>query len=170
MPSASERLILDFSTSASCRDWQSIDDRIMGGVSRSSVEHVSKQGMKFSGTVSLENHGGFASIRANVTDLDLSDFQRLTLRVKGDGKSYKLSLRTDDFFDGVSYQATFTTRQETWQEVTLPFDSFTPTHHGIRLSTVAPLDARQIKSFGLFIADGQQGQFQLLVAWIKGFK
>jgi NADH dehydrogenase [ubiquinone] 1 alpha subcomplex assembly factor 1 len=77
-------------------------------------------------------------------------------------------LRTDLFFDGVSYQTTFTTMKDTWQEITLPFAAFTPTHHGIKLSTVAPMDTTSIKSFGFFIADHQEGPFQLDVAWLKG--
>jgi len=168
MPSATDKLILDFSTPNGCNGWQTIDDRIMGGVSQSCAEHIPDLGLRFSGTVSLENNGGFASIRSTPTDLDLSGFQGLTLRLRGDGKDYKLSLRTDDFFDGVSYQASFTTLPATWQEITLSFNGFAPTHHGIHLNTVAPLDARHIRSFGLFIADGQQGQFQLDVAWISG--
>jgi hypothetical protein len=44
---------------------------------------------------------------------------------------------------------------------------FTPTHHGIELSTVAPMNTSTIKSFGFFIADRQEGSFQLDVAWIK---
>lgn len=168
MPSASDKLILDFANPVVSGGWQPIDDRIMGGVSQSCAEHIPDLGLRFSGSVSSENNGGFASIRSAAANLDLSEFQGLTIRLRGDGKDYKLSLRTDDFFDGVSYQASFTTRPATWQEITLPFKDFTPTHHGIHLNTVAPLDARHIRSFGLFIADNQQGCFQLDVAWISG--
>jgi hypothetical protein len=51
----------------------------------------------------------------------------------------------------------------------LPFEDFTATHHGVKLSTVAPMDTTKIESFGLFIADGQEGSFQLEIAWAKGF-
>ena len=167
MSNMPETLILDF-TEERTTEWQAIDDRIMGGRSQSNPEYVTGVGLRFSGDVSLENDGGFASIRSSVTDLDLSQYSGLKLRLRGDGKNYKLSLRTDVFYDGVSYQAEFATDAGCWQEIELPFESFLPTHHGIRLTTVAAMDRSSIRSFGLFIADRQEGSFQLEIAWISG--
>lgn len=168
MSNSSDSMILDFSEAQTVGNWEAVDDRIMGGCSQSHPAYIKDGGLRFSGTVSLENNGGFASIRSNPTHFNLGQHTGLKLRLRGDGKSYKLSLRTDLFFDGVSYQTTFTTMKDTWQEITLPFAAFTPTHHGIKLSTVAPMDTTSIKSFGFFIADRQEGPFQLDVAWLKG--
>jgi len=167
MSHSSENMILDFTAPSTC-SWDAVDDRIMGGRSLSQPQYIDGVGLRFSGDVSFENNGGFASIRSNTEQYDLSAYSGLTLRLRGDGKSYKLSLRTDHFFDGVSYQATFTTEKNTWQEITLPFADLTPTHHGIKLSTVPPMDAAKVTSFGLFISDRQEGPFQCEIAWIKG--
>ncbi|RLB66098.1 MAG: CIA30 family protein [Deltaproteobacteria bacterium] len=168
MSDLSENMILDFTETPVVSTWEAIDDRIMGGCSQSRPEYVDKVGLRFSGTVSLENNGGFASIRSNSSIYNLGKYSGLKLRLRGDGKTYKLSLRTDLFFDGVSYQAAFTTQQDVWQEISLPFEDFTATHHGIKLTTVAPLDTSKVESFGLFIADKQEGPFQLEIAWAKG--
>jgi hypothetical protein len=168
MSSSLEQMILDFSDVGAVSGWQAIDDRIMGGCSLSRPEYVDQVGLRFTGTVSLENNGGFASIRSPAGHWDLGAYLGLKVRLRGDGKTYKLSLRTDRFFDGVSYQTSFATCQDCWQEIFLPFDVFLPTHHGIRLTTVAPLDRHNITSFGLFVADRQEGAFLLEVAWIKG--
>ena len=168
MSDLSENMILDFTETPVVSTWEAIDDRIMGGCSQSRPEYVDKVGLRFSGTVSLENNGGFASIRSNSSIYNLGKYSGLKLRLRGDGKTYKLSLRTDLFFDGVSYQAAFTTQQDVWQEISLPFEDFTATHHGIKLTTVAPLDTSKVESFGLFIADKQDGPFQLEIAWAKG--
>lgn len=170
MAVGADEMIFDFSSPQNVDAWHAIDDRIMGGASQSRADHVDGSGLRFTGTVSLENNGGFASIRSADAAFDLGGFQGLFLRVRGDGKTYKLSLRTDDFFDGVSYQGIFATDQDHWQEIVLPFPEFRPTHHGIALTTVAPMDAASIRSFGLFIADGQVGPFQLDIAWIKGWQ
>lgn len=168
MSDLSENMILDFTETPAVSTWEAIDDRIMGGCSQSRPEYVDKVGLRFSGTVSLENNGGFASIRSNSSIYNLGKYSGLKLRLRGDGKTYKLSLRTDLFFDGVSYQADFTTQQDVWQEISLPFEDFTATHHGIKLTTVAPMDTTKVESFGLFIADKQDGPFQLEIAWAKG--
>ncbi len=169
MHNSSENVIIDFIDGQVTGNWEAIDDRIMGGCSKSQPKYVENVGLRFAGTVSLENNGGFASIRSPVGNYNLGRYSGLRLRLLGDGKTYKLGLRTDLFFDGISYQATFATDQDTWQEIVLPFEAFIPTHHGIRLSTVASMDLTRIKSFGLFISDHQKGSFQLDIAWIKGY-
>lgn len=166
MSNVSETMILDFAT-VSNTEWEAIDDRIMGGDSQSTPEYIDGVGLRFSGNVSLENNGGFASIRSSATELDLSQHSGLSVRLRGDGKNYKLSLRTDLFYDGISYLAEFATEADTWQEIKLSFDAFLPTHHGIELTTVAPMDTSSIKSFGLFISGKQEGHFLLDLAWIK---
>ncbi len=167
MNNFTDNVILNFNTQIPCQ-WDSVDDQIMGGSSQSQPDINKDTGLRFSGTVALDNNGGFASIRSKDSHYDLSQYSGLTLRLRGDGKSYKFSLRTDLFFDGVSYQITFTTQTDTWQEIYLPFADFIPTHHGIKLSTVAPMNISSIKSFGFFIADQQEGPFQIDVHWIKG--
>jgi NADH dehydrogenase [ubiquinone] 1 alpha subcomplex assembly factor 1 len=168
MKNPSENMFLDFDDAQAVSKWQAVDDRIMGGCSQSQPAYIENVGLRFTGTVSLENNGGFASIRSKPDNYDLGQYSGLVLRLRGDGKTYKISLRTDLYFDGVSYQATFNTLKDTWQEISLPFEAFTPTHHGIKLSTVPPINTTSIKSFGLFIADHQEGPFQLDVAWLKG--
>ena len=168
MNNSPDAMILDFTDAQLVSNWEAIDDRIMGGCSQSQPEHIDNVGLRFSGTVSLDNNGGFASIRSNPDNADLGQYKGLTLRLRGDGKSYKISLRTDHFYDGVSYQTTFVTERNSWQVIFLPFEAFIPTHHGIKLSTVAPMDLTSVKSFGLFISDRQEGSFQLDIAWIKG--
>jgi NADH dehydrogenase [ubiquinone] 1 alpha subcomplex assembly factor 1 len=165
---SAEQMILDFRDPLEASGWQAIDDRIMGGCSHSQPGYIDSVGLRFTGTVSLENNGGFASIRSKFGQWDLGAYSGLKLRLRGDAKTYKLSLRTDLFFDGVSYQIAFTTQKDSWQEIFLPFEAFRPTHHGVSLTTVAPLNRHNITSYGLFIADHQEGAFQLDVAWVKG--
>ncbi len=167
MNAHAETIIIDFTCKETTEEWYVIDDRIMGGSSQSRTEYLNGIGMRFTGKVSLENNGGFASIRSESADYDLSAASGVTLCIKGDGRKYKLSLRTDDYFDGISYQAEFETKNHEWEEIQLPFDSFIPTHHGQKLTTVSPFDKSRVQSFGLFIANHLDEPFQLDVAWIK---
>jgi monofunctional biosynthetic peptidoglycan transglycosylase len=163
-----EMTTLDFTVTENKIVWEVINDSIMGGSSQSQPEYIDNVGLCFSGNVSLENNGGFASIRSDDVSFDLSQYAGMKLRLRGDGKTYKFSLRTDLFFDGVSYQAEFNTEKDSWQEINLPFDAFIPTHHGLKLTTVAPMDISAIRSLGLFIAGKQEGTFKLEIAWIRG--
>jgi NADH dehydrogenase [ubiquinone] 1 alpha subcomplex assembly factor 1 len=157
-------VIFDFSVSTA---WSSIDDVVMGGVSRS--EMVTENGVAvFRGVLSLENSGGFASVRSRPAGHDLSGFAALTLRVRGDGKRYKLRLRTTDAFDGVSWEAPLETNGRDWEDVVVPLDAFRPTFRGRLVRDHPPLDPARVRTFGLMIADRQEGPFRLEIASIVG--
>ena len=159
------RLMLDFRDAAVAREWTSVDDRVMGGVSASRVV-ATPEGLEFSGVVSLANNGGFASIRARPREYDLAGTTALLLRVRGDGQTYKLALHTNEAFDGVHYQARFATRAGEWIEVVMPVTDFQPTFRGRPVEAPA-LDPGRIRGFGLLIADRQAGPFRLVVASIR---
>ena len=71
-------------------DWRIVDDGVMGGLSKGERD-ISKDGiLRFFGTLSLENNGGFSSLRTGDVKLDLSGAEGVILRVKGDGRTYQL--------------------------------------------------------------------------------
>jgi monofunctional biosynthetic peptidoglycan transglycosylase len=159
--------IMDFS--AGSVPWRNIDDRVMGGVSSSRM--VIADGVAiFSGVVSLERNGGFASVRSTPGQHDLGDFDGLVLRVLGDGNRYSVRVRTEDSFDGVSYQAKIEPAAGEWQEVFVPFDRFQPVYRGRLVAGYRALDPAAIRSFGLLIADKQSGPFRLEIEWIAGIR
>lgn len=89
------------------------------------------------------------------------------LKVRGDGKRYKLNLRTDNAFDGVNYQAAFETSAGTWTLVRLPLSAFIPTFGGRSVPGAPQLDAARAHQIGLMIADRQAGSFALAVCSIR---
>jgi len=91
-------VLADFS-SAVAADGYAVNDGVMGGISSSTMEATADGAGVFAGRLSLENNGGFASVRT-VVESDLSTFAGLVLRVRGDGRSYQVRLRTNDRFDG----------------------------------------------------------------------
>ena len=99
--------------------WSAIDDRVMGGVSRSALRFDPAGHAVFSGQVSPDNNGGFASVRASVSTPLTTDIDAIELVVRGDGHSYKLNLRTDRGFDGVNYQAAFAPPAGQWATLRL---------------------------------------------------
>ena len=158
-------MIFDFRSGS--EPWRSINDVVMGGASSS--EMVVFDGVAaFRGELSLAGGGGFASVRSDPRDLDLSDFTGLVLRVRGDGKRYKLRLRTTASFDGVSYQAPLQPSAGVWQEVAIPFAAFEPVFRGRPVPDHPPLDRSQVKTVGLLISDRQAGPFRIEIEWIRG--
>lgn len=162
------RMVCDFSP-ASTVEWFNIDDVVMGGRSDSRLEQHADGTASFVGTVSLENNGGFASVRGQMGRADLSAYDGMALRVRGDGKVYGIRLRTDSGFDGLSYAAQFETSEGEWEEIRVPFDRFVPTFRGRIFRDVDPLDPSRIHQVGLIISDKQEGAFRLDLDWIAAY-
>jgi len=153
---------------AGCDRWFAIDDRVMGGVSRSGMEYSGHGTGVFRGAVSLDSGGGFASVRLNLSGQSLEGAHGVRLRVRGDGKLYKLSLRGERDFNDVLHQASFVAPAD-WADVDLPLDSFEPRFRGRPVPDAAPLDVSAIASIGLMISARQAGEFRLEIESIRGY-
>jgi monofunctional biosynthetic peptidoglycan transglycosylase len=156
-------VLLDFDDAAEAALWRPVDDVVMGGVSSSSFGLAEPGIARFSGNVSLENFGGFASVRTPPRAWDTAGATGFVLRVRGDGHTYKLTLRTNDGFDGIQYQARFNPPAGEWTEVRLPVASFVATFRGRKVPFASSLDAAGVRAIGLMISDKQAGPFELLV-------
>lgn len=162
------RIVIDFSDAREAARWQPLDDRVMGGVSVSRLEGTSNGSSLFTGVMSLESNGGFASVRAPLPEAGsgagqtaLAGARELVLSVRGDGKVYKLRLRTENDFDGVNYEARFQTEDGVRTEHVFAIADFSPVWRGRPVANAAPLDPAQVRNLGLLISDGQAGRFSL---------
>jgi monofunctional biosynthetic peptidoglycan transglycosylase len=158
--------LIDFG-SEDLSEWSVVNDGVMGGVSRGGLRLSDHETGIFAGVLSLENNGGFASVRASVGHRDLSAYTGLEIRVRGDGRTYQLRLRTDDRFDGVAYRAFFETRAGEWTTVRLPFAAFEPTFRGRTPRNASPLDPGAVHQVGFMLADKQPGAFSLEIDYVK---
>ena len=163
MTSPPDSLVLADFTVVQERGWFPVNDGVMGGVSRSTMD-VSADGTGvFAGMLSLENNGGFASVRTDIRAYDLSTFSGLVLRVRGDGRRYQVRLRTGGRYRSLAYKAEFDTRADTWITVELPFADFQPTVRGYRPRNAPPLNLSSVREFGILLGDGREGPFRLEV-------
>lgn len=164
---ASEKIIFGFQAATNSPAWQIVNDDVMGGVSTSQFQVLTNGGAVFSGVVSLENNGGFASVRSSPVRENLSGTDAFLVRVRGDGRRYKFTVRTESGFNAPNYQAEFTTKRGEWEEHRLAFRDFVPTFRGRILTDVPPLNPAKESSVGFLISDKQTGPFRLEIGWIK---
>lgn len=159
----------DLVPSSAKATWTIVNDGVMGGRSVSRVTKI-PEGYRFSGYLSLENNGGFASARTRPSRRDLSGADGMSIRVRGDGRVYQLRLRTSGRLDGIAYRAEFPTTKGEWREVSIPFRDFEPTWRGRRVRGAPPLDTGNIGQVIVMVADGREGLFQLDIATIESYR
>ena len=147
------------------KNWNIVNDDVMGGISRSSLSINDENNLIFSGYLSLENNGGFASSRLSFNKENLKGVKYLKLKIKGDGNTYKLRLRQND--RRASYSCDFKSLKNKWIEITLPIDDFKATWRGYTYSDYPDLEIEKINSLGIQISDKQEGEFELEIQYIK---
>lgn len=153
--------LFDFSDPSATHAWHAIDDRVMGGISRSTLRHDPAGHAVFEGTVSLEHNGGFASVRSSPDERGLPGAEACLIELRGDNKQFKLSLLTDDGFDSLNYQASFAPKGTDWQTLHLPLADFRASFRGREVTDAPPLEPARIRQVGLMIAARQAGAFAL---------
>jgi hypothetical protein len=156
-------VLFDFADPAAAALWSPINDGVMGGVSSSLLRPDTAGHAVFAGHVSFENNGGFASVRCRPCDLGRECVVAYLLEVRGDGKRYKLNLRTDNGFDGINYQLRFDPPAGAWTRCRLASADFLPTWRGKPVPDAPPLDTGCLRQVGLMIADRQEGSFALAI-------
>ena len=164
-------MIFDFSTEEQLRQWMVINDGVMGGVSRSTFIKGDPAGAVFAGDVSLENFGGFCSASARLDmPVDASGYSGIAVRCKGDGKTYKLTLKNDQSFGGFSYQFRFAVSAGDWMIIQAPFSEFRASFRGQPAPDAPPLNPGVIQAIGFLIADKQAGSFKFEVESIQAYR
>ncbi|MEI8304708.1 MAG: CIA30 family protein [Burkholderiales bacterium] len=161
------RQLFDFSDPRAVEAWQAIDDRVMGGISRSRLRADPAGHAVFEGEVSLAQNGGFASVRSAAAERGLAGARVCLIEVRGTGQRFRLNLLTDDRFDGLNYQTGFTPPIERWDTLQLPLSSFRASFRGREVPGAPALDPAAIRQVGLMIAERQAGPFRLDIRHIS---
>lgn len=160
-------LLFDFGSKAEGDKWYVVNDGVMGGLSASGVD-VTDNGILFKGVVSLENNGGFASLRSPYGQLDLSTYRKVTIRYKASGQVPALSFDKDRRFYIPYYKMPLNNVSDEWT---------TETHELLEINeyylgqpTGKKLSRQQLSSIirmGFLVSNKKAGAFELQVDYIK---
>jgi hypothetical protein len=150
--------IFDFNSNANTSNWRIVDDVVMGGKSEGSFK-VNKDGNgEFSGFVSLENNGGFSSLRYRFSAKDVSSFNTGNIRVKGDGCTYQFRVK-DNTYNNHSYISYFDTNTE-WQTISIKLSDMYPTFRGRKLK-MDNFSSDKIEEIAFLIGNKTEQNFKL---------
>jgi len=161
------RTLFDFTKPDAAQAWQPVNDGVMGGVSDGRFKITDQGTMEFFGTLSLENNGGFASVRSRRSNLGLKPDDTLLIRLRGDGREYLLNLYVPTLQIAYSYRAAIPTKAGEWIEVKIPLKDCYATSFGQKVANAGPVDASKVNSLGFMLSDKKAGPFKVEVAWVK---
>lgn len=162
-------ILFDFESDSQVTEWKPLNDTVMGGCSTSRL-HYSRPGhAAFIGVTSLENRGGFASVLAEIDSRPMADTGGIAVRVRGDGRAYRLLVSEDDRPGRGCYDIEFETTPGVWLTIGLPFAEMRFNMRGRRPRQNPPV-ATNVQSIGLLIGDNCSGAFALEIDWIAAYR
>lgn len=162
-PTVNMKKMYTFSNQTNVKEWNIVNDGVMGGISKSSLKLTDSGQGQFSGNVSLANNGGFASIQLNKSIQLTEENKFIILRVKGDGKRYEFRLK-GRISQYESYVHQFATSGE-WENIQLKISEFYPQLRGRKLK-IPNFNFDNIEQLSFLIANNQEEDFKLLIDWI----
>jgi NADH dehydrogenase [ubiquinone] 1 alpha subcomplex assembly factor 1 len=142
--------------------WYVVNDAVMGGQSYSNIS-LKEDNIHFIGQLSLANNGGFASIRAQLMQ-SLGEQQSISVKVKGDRRTFQFRLRTSDKLDGIAYKVEFTTlSSKKWQVFTFSAKDFVASYRGRAVANAPKLQFANVSQLGFLISDKNLKPFTLII-------
>lgn len=158
--SMNSHTVFNFTTKSDVQNWKIVDDRVMGGKSSGTFKIDTEGSGVFKGHVSLENNGGFSSLRYQFSRTNINKHTKIIMKLRGDGKAYQFRIKsnTGDYY---SYISTFVTSGE-WQEIAIPLIDMYPGFRGRKLD-MPNFSNEYIEEIAFLIGNKKEEVFKLLI-------
>ena len=153
-------ILFNFNKNSNIKDWYIVNDGVMGGLSKGKIQLTDEGYGQFSGHVSLENNGGFTSVRHDFETVNISEYSGFILEIKGDGNDFQFRVKSTQN-QQYNYVCTFKTTGE-WQTIKIPFSEMYPTYRGYRLRR-QNFSGKQVASMAFLIANKKEQDFSILI-------
>lgn len=153
-------VIFDFNVNSNIENWTIVDDGVMGGNSSSKFFLDSTGNGVFKGTVSLENNGGFCSVRYHPKPVSLKDNKIFSIRLKGDGKKYQFRVKSkrNDYYSYIYELQTSTD----WQTIEIPITNLHASFRGRKID-IANYDGNNLEEIAFLAGNKKNETFELII-------
>lgn len=156
--------IFDFNSKSNLENWVIVDDVVMGGKSSGTFKLNDQGHGVFEGSISLDNNGGFSSLRYRFEKVQIENSTKISLKLRGDGKNYQFRVKTNSG-DYYSYILPFSTTGE-WQEIEIALKDMYPSFRGRKLDQ-PNFSANQLEEITFLIGNKKPENFKLLIDRIE---
>ena len=158
-----------FGTSANrTNTWEILRDNVMGGVSAAQIEY-SASSVIVKGYVSLENRGGFVSIKSYFGKLDLSSFKTVKITFRSSKQKYAFTLENSRRWYQPAYKHAFSAKEiNKWETVLLDLNNIEEEVIGQPTGMKANKSILEtILRIGISTNEKREGPFQLEIESIE---
>ncbi|MEM6965954.1 MAG: CIA30 family protein [Bacteroidota bacterium] len=158
---------VDFGKDKMGENWKIINDGVMGGLSKGQVT-FNDNALTFKGKVSLANNGGFTSFKSPFESIDLSEFEKVRMRVRGQGQTYGLTLEVERIWYMPYFKKKFTPKSDDWEILEFSLADFE--QYRIGRTTGKMLTKKELENIlrvGIITDEKREGSFELEIDYIE---
>lgn len=160
-------LEINFGSKSTSQDWYILNDTVMGGMSQGQLSST-KNSIKFQGAVSLENNGGFASIRSKFEMVDLSAYKTAIIRYRSKGFDFALTMETDQRWWMPYYKINIPDSNNKWKTISISLTALQAYKIGRKLDyNLSKNTLKEIIRMGMTSNEKKAGPFELEIDYIK---
>lgn len=160
-------MVFDFGNKKDGADWIIVNDGVMGGLSRGRVDYT-ENSVIFSGTVSLDNNGGFTSFRSPYKSYDLAIYNQVEIKYRSSGLACALSFDQYRRFWRPNHKMPLPSSSDQWITVTANLDELKEYQMGRATGRSMSENASgNTIRLGLITDAKEEGAFQLEIEYIK---
>lgn len=150
-----------------CDDWCVVVDGVMGGKSQGTIEYTNNS-IVFSGNVSLENNGGFTSIRTKEQTFDLSKYDTVIIKYRSTGQDFSFYLNRYKKHFEPKFRTHLPITNNVWKEVMTPLKDFKIVTLGKEMAgMITKEDFASIIKLGFISSIKAATNFSLEIDYIK---
>ncbi|MEM6685899.1 MAG: CIA30 family protein [Bacteroidota bacterium] len=158
---------IDFGKFKDGASWQITNDGVMGGLSEGDYR-ITDGGVLFSGTISLENNGGFSSYRSQFSLRDLSSYKKIIIRYRSKEYTMGFTLEMDRRWYVPYYKADLPATSWKWVEKEIIFSDFVRYNIGRkRDGKPTQSELANILRIGFISNEKRAGPFKIEIDYIK---
>ena len=158
--------VIDFSDPQQMRDWIIVNDGVMGGLSSGNVQ-LTDEGALFTGRVSLENNGGFASFRSPYSRIDLSSFDTIEIKYRSNGLPCAMSFYRYSQFWRPNHKLPLALSED-WSIINIPLLDLAEYRMGSKTgNTISKDQLSELIRIGFITDSKNEGDFVFEVDYVK---
>jgi NADH dehydrogenase [ubiquinone] 1 alpha subcomplex assembly factor 1 len=172
LSSPNDKLQFDFGKEkGNVKTWFTITDNVMGGVSTSKLD-MKETSILFTGSISFDNNGGFASFRSGFSKFDLTAYDAVRIRFKSENQKFALTLDNSRNWWEPNYKYEFQSEQSSdWKTVSFNLADFHEEIIGRKSGNkINKGILKNICQIGIITNDKKEGPFSLEIDYIEFYK
>lgn len=158
---------IDFGKKKDGRNWQVVNDGVMGGLSEGEAQ-LTEDSLLFKGNVSLDNNGGFSSLRSSYSKKELSKHKSVEIKYRSKGISMAMTLSVSRRWYIPNYKTGLEGTKGKWKTVTLALEDFRKHYIGKPMEeTLRKDELKKVIRYGFITDEKKYGNFEFEIDYLE---